>query len=288
MTYSMTAYARQELQSPWGTLSCEIRSVNHRYLDISLKISDEMRALEGKIREKIGSYIKRGKIDVLLRLQNQQGGEQEFQINKHLVARLNNAIKSIHSINGEFLFPNTLELMKWPGVLEYQELDQDELAKMVLDLLDKSCQDLLQHREREGEQLRQVLLDRLQSVNTVVDELKKHIPQILQGQKDKLLNRLEEFKEQVDQSRLEQELVFMSQKMDVDEELQRLHAHVNEVQQVLQRTEPVGRRLDFLMQELNREANTLASKSVNADSSKAAVELKVLIEQMREQIQNIE
>lgn len=288
MTYSMTAYARQEIQSPWGLLSCEIRSVNHRYLDISLKLGDELRALEGHIREKIGAYIKRGKIDVQMRLQSQAGNEQDFQINKGLVTRLNNAIKSIHSINAEYPFPNSLELLKWPGVLEYEELDQDQLSKMVVQILDNSCQDLLQHRAREGKQLEKIMHDRLNSVAQVVKQLKEWMPQIVQSQKDKLIARIEEIKEQVDQSRLEQELVFMAQKIDVDEELERLDTHIKEVQQVLARQEPVGRRLDFLMQELNREANTLASKSINAETSNAAVELKVLIEQMREQIQNIE
>ena len=288
MARSMTAFARQELAKDWGTLTLELRSVNHRYLDVSLRLPEDFRNLESKIREKISAKLARGKVDVGLRFLRTETSSGEIIIDKELVQQIANASREIDHIlyNPEAVY--SLDLLRWPGVIKTPELDSAELTTALFELLDVTLDELLEGREREGEKLAGLIQQRCQSISDVIVEVKKRLPEIMQIWREKLLKRIQDASVEVDENRLEQELVIIAQKTDVDEELDRLATHVTEVERVLKEQKPIGRRLDFLMQELNREANTLGSKSIDTETTKASVDLKVLIEQMREQIQNIE
>ena len=288
MARSMTAFARQELAKDWGTLTLELRSVNHRYLDISLRMPEDFRNLEPKIREKISAKLARGKIDVGLRFSRTETSSGDIVIDKELVQQIANASREIDHI---LYNPNavaSLDILRWPGVIKTPELDSAELTTALFELLDVTLDELLEGRVREGEKLAKLIQQRCQSISGVIIEVKKRLPEIMQIWREKLLKRIQDASVEVDENRLEQELVILAQKTDVDEELDRLTTHVTEVERVLKDEKPIGRRLDFLMQELNREANTLGSKSIDTETTKASVDLKVLIEQMREQIQNIE
>lgn len=287
MVYSMTAFARQQQSGELGDLSLEIRSVNHRYLDLNLRLPEELRSLEPVIREQIGQSLARGKLDISLRYQppvNQEG----FDVNIELVQEL---ARASHAIDKYIYNPSpvsSLDIMRWPGVIRSAAPDEEQLQQTVSGLLGQALQDLQAMRRREGDKLRDVLLQRVDGVAGIVDKLQQALPEIRQAWRDKLRERLEALRQEVDEQRLEQELVLMAQKADVDEELDRLRMHVSEIRRILDSDKPVGRRLDFLMQELHREANTLGSKSVDKQMTTASVDLKVLIEQMREQVQNIE
>ena len=288
MARSMTAFARQELAKNWGTLTLELRSVNHRYLDVSLRMPEDFRNLEPKIREKISAKLARGKIDVGLRFSRTETSSGDIVIDKELVQQIANASREIDHI---LYNPNavaSLDILRWPGVIKTPELDSAELTTALFELLDVTLDELLEGRAREGEKLAKLIQQRCQSISDVIVEVKKRLPEIMQIWREKLLKRIQDASVDVDENRLEQELVIIAQKTDVDEELDRLVTHVTEVERVLKDEKPIGRRLDFLMQELNREANTLGSKSIDTETTKASVNLKVLIEQMREQIQNIE
>jgi len=288
MARSMTAFARQELAKDWGTLTLELRSVNHRYLDVSLRMPEDFRNLEPKIREKISAKLARGKIDVGLRFSRTETSSGEIIIDKDLVQQIANASREIDHI---LYNPNavaSLDILRWPGVIKTPELDSAELTTALFELLDVTLDELLEGRAREGEKLAELIRQRCQSISGVIVEVKKRLPEIMQIWREKLLKRIQDAGVEVDENRLEQELVIIAQKTDVDEELDRLTTHITEVERVLKDEKPIGRRLDFLMQELNREANTLGSKSIDTETTKASVDLKVLIEQMREQIQNIE
>jgi len=288
MARSMTAFARQELVKNWGTLTLELRSVNHRYLDVSLRMPEDFRNLEPKIREKISARLGRGKVEVGLRFARTEAQGGEIILDKELIQQLSNASREIDHILYNPEAVSSLDILRWPGVVKTPELDSSELTGAFFELLDLTLDDMLEGRAREGEKLADLIQQRCQSMLDVIAGVKKRLPEIMQCWREKLLSRIQEASVEVDENRLEQELVILAQKTDVDEELDRLVTHVTEVQRVLKDEKPVGRRLDFLMQELNREANTLGSKSIDSETTKASVDLKVFIEQMREQIQNIE
>lgn len=288
MARSMTAFARQELVKDWGTLTLELRSVNHRYLDVSLRLPENFRNFEPKIREKISAKLARGKVDVGLRFSRTETSSGDILIDKELVQQISDASREIDHILYNPEAVSSLDILRWPGVIKTSELDSAELTSALFELLDASLNDMLEGRAREGEKLAALISQRCQSISDVIVDVKKRLPEIMQIWREKLLARIQEASVEVDENRLEQELVILAHKTDVDEELDRLTTHVAEVERVLKDEKPIGRRLDFLMQELNREANTLGSKSIDTETTKASVDLKVLIEQMREQIQNIE
>jgi uncharacterized protein (TIGR00255 family) len=266
----------------------EIRSVNHRYLEPSFKLPESLRALETQLREKLRKQLSRGKIECGLRIQYQGTDSSKLQINQHLARELISAAESIKQLMDKPAAIDPLEILQWPGVISESEIDSDLIQQQAMALFQTSLEQLIHSREREGSELKQFIEQRLESIETITRAIRIQLPDILAAQKQKLLNRLQELKAELNEDRLEQELVILAQKADVDEELDRLQTHVGEVRRVLAQGQACGRRLDFLMQELNREANTLSSKSIVSDTTQASVELKVLIEQMREQIQNIE
>ncbi len=288
MIRSMTAFARQEIAEPWGVLTLELRSVNQRYLDVSFRLPEEIRVVETKLREGIQKALSRGKVDCTVRYQPQQAGAEDIQLDDKLIQQLANASVQVEKHFSEVRPVSALEVMRWPGVLQTPEVEAEVLHGAALKLLDDALKDLIKAREREGEKLKQILEQRCDGISEIVIEVGKLVPEIKANWRERLMTRLSEIKGELDDTRLEQELAFMAQKVDVDEEIDRLNTHIDEVKRVLQQSKPVGRRLDFLMQELNREANTLGSKSTDARTGTASVDLKVLIEQMREQVQNIE
>ena len=286
MIRSMTAYASAELAGPTGTLSCELRTVNHRYLEISPRLPDELRGFESLLRERVATRLSRGKLDLTVRLRGEDRGES-LRVNAATLARLGELARELQprfpTMQVEFT-----ELLRFPGVLDRAEVDNDAQQAALFDVLDRALDALTATREREGEKTAQMLRERLDAIERVVADVRSWMPEIRTALRARLESRLADIKQPADPGRLEQELVLQITRADVDEELDRLTTHIAEARRVLGLAEPVGRRLDFLMQEFNREANTLGSKSVDARSTNAAVELKVLIEQMREQVQNIE
>ena len=288
MIRSMTAFARQEQQGEWGTLTLELRSVNHRYLEINPRLSDEIRRWETLVRERIGTRLGRGKVECGIRYHAPVMDEAQLVINEALAKSVVHATRTVDSMIYNPAPVSAVDILRWPGVLESSPVDDDALKQALTRLLDSGLDELIETREREGAKMAAHILERVEGISAVVAQVKGLLPEILGAQREKLQQRLAELKAELDPQRLEQEMVMLAQKMDVDEELSRLAAHVGEVQHVLKQDKPVGRRLDFLMQELNREANTLGSKSIHAETTRVSVELKVLIEQMREQVQNIE
>ena len=288
MIRSMTAFARQEITETWGVLTMELRSVNHRYLEISLRLPEELRALETKLREGIQQRLNRGKVDCSVRFARHEAGADDINLDEQLIAKLSTACQQIENQFTQTRPVSALEVMRWPGVLQTPEVEADVLNETAMKLLDASLTELIQVREREGQKLKEIIVQRCDGMSEIVKQVSVLIPEIKQSWRDRLMSRLDEIKGEMDSARVEQEMVFMAQKLDVDEEIDRLNTHLDEVKRVLEQKKPVGRRLDFLMQELNREANTLGSKSSDARTGSASVDLKVLIEQMREQVQNIE
>jgi len=289
MPRSMTGFARREAKLPWGTAVWEIRSVNHRYLEPSFRLPEDFREIEPSLREAMRKNLQRGKVEASLSIQWEMGGEVEMGVNMDKVGQLARAAQQINHLIGSNAAPvSALDILRWPGVIQKQELDREALQADVLKLFDLALEGLIEHRSREGAELEQLILQRLDGVSAQVVKVRARMPEILAAQRDKLQTKLANLQIELDPERLEQEIVLLAQKADVDEELDRLDTHVIEVKRSLKQTDSLGRRLDFLMQELNREANTLSSKSIVSDTTQAAVELKVLIEQMREQVQNIE
>ncbi len=289
MILSMTSFARRECDTEFGSLRWELRSVNHRYLDVGLRLPEELRALEVRVRERIGTRLKRGKVEAGLRFQPLDAQSRNLAIDHEAVKRLAAAIHqvTIHVSNPAPL--NMFEVLRWPGVMQQQEeLNLEPLYETVMTLLDGALEEMVENRIREGDKLKAVILQRCDTIDTLVVKMNAHMPMLREQLGRKLAERLAELKSELDPGRLEQEIVIQAQKMDVEEELDRLTAHVGEVRHVMGWDEPVGRRLDFLMQELNREANTLGSKSNDTEVTRVSVDLKVLIEQIREQVQNIE
>mgnify|MGYP006153027769 CR=1 FL=1 len=288
MMLSMTAFARQQLEQDWGSLTWEIRSVNHRYLETSVRVPETFRRLEIVIRETVRKRLSRGKVECQLRYQSVENSTTEINLNQNLVFKLLNANKEIEEMTGSSGSLSNMEILRWPGVVSDQQMDTASIDKQAIRLFSLALDDLISSREREGEELKGFVQKRLDAIREIVISVRAKMPEILTVQKQNLLDKIEDLKAELDPARVEQEIVLLTQKADVDEELDRLDSHLNEVQRVIDTKGQKGRRLDFLMQELNREANTLSSKSIVVDTTRSAVELKVLIEQMREQIQNIE
>ncbi|MEZ5570576.1 MAG: YicC/YloC family endoribonuclease [Halioglobus sp.] len=284
----MTAFARESISTSRGVLTVELRSVNHRYLDCSFKLPDALRSLEPSLREKASSTLARGKLDCMIRLQANpaQDGKQEVDL-----ARLDALLAAARIVQQRMESTSPLDplrLLQFPGIYSAPEESEEELQNEAAGLFAKALEAMQRQRQREGEKLATTILDRLAQVASEVKATRALLPSLKQQQRDRITSRITDLGVEVDQGRLEQELVYQAQKADVDEELDRLAAHIGEVHRTLSKGGPCGRRLDFLMQELNREANTLSSKSQSVATTQNAVELKVLIEQMREQIQNIE
>ena len=288
MISSMTAYARKEINQSWGTASWELRSVNQRYLETYIRMPEQFRSLEPIIRERLRGRLTRGKIECNLRFELDPASQhQELSLNEDLARQVLSAVNWIKTEykSGDV---NPIDVLRWPGVLSAKEQNLDSISQEILALLDGAINELIAVREREGQVLRDLIIQRLDSITTEVEKIRQWMPQILEWQKERLQNKLAEANIELDKSRLEQEIVLMAQRIDVAEELDRLMTHVKETYAILKKNEAVGRRLDFMMQEFNRESNTIASKSINADVTASAIELKVLIEQIREQVQNIE
>ena len=286
MIRSMTAFASGERDTEWGTLSCELRSVNHRFLEVGVRLHDELRAMEPALRERIAARVARGKLDLTVRLRAPEG-EGDLQVNPTRIRELSDLAVDL-SARFPALKTDFAQLLQFPGVLQAKATDPAALQAEALALLDTVLDEFVAAREREGAKLAAVITERVDGIAAIAVEVRELMPAIRAGQRTKLEARLSELAQPADPGRLEQELVMWLQKLDVEEELDRLNAHVSEARRVLKLKEAVGRRLDFLLQEFNREANTLGSKSVDARTSAAAIELKVLIDQVREQIQNIE
>ena len=288
MMLSMTAFSRQQADKEWGSLIWELRSVNHRYLETSVRLPESFRGLENVIRDTIRKKLNRGKIECQLRFQVVEASQSDLQLNKELIAKLvraNDEINQIADLNNQL---TSAEILRWPGVVADQDVDADTIEREAIDLFTSALDDLVSSRVREGEALKGMLNQRVVSIREIVASIRQKIPEIICGQRKNLLEKLEELKAELEPTRLEQEIAILAQKADVDEELDRMDSHLKEVERIIESNGQKGRRLDFLMQELNREANTLSSKSIVVGTTLGAVELKVLIEQMREQIQNVE
>jgi len=288
MTKSMTAFARIQKSLDEGEIIWEIRSVNHRFLELNFKMPEDFRASETRFREILQHRLKRGKVECSLRFNANTQQSASISINPQQAKSL---VKACQEINGLLHQPSEvdpMEILQWPGVVQESKLDMKPILAASEASLNKALDDLIANREREGARMHELIQQRCEAIQKIVKKTRKKMPEIQTRYQQKLRERLDALDIEVNQDRLEQELVHLAQKMDVDEELDRLDSHLQELSDVLKRDEAVGRRLDFLMQELNREANTLGSKSADISSTNASVELKVLIEQMREQIQNIE
>lgn len=287
MIHSMTAYARTEVKADWGNASWEIRSVNQRYLETYLRLPEQFRSLEPMLRDRLRKRLARGKVEVNLRFELADNASDTLQMNEKLAGQLIEKAQQLHTMAGIGQL-NLVELMRWPGVLAADERDMDAIGKELLAKFDETVDAFLEARGSEGTALEKMINERLDGVTEQATFVRGRMPEIMDWQRQKLNDRLEEVRETLDPARIEQEMILLAQKMDVAEEVDRLDAHVAETRKILKKGGACGRRLDFMMQEFNRESNTLASKSISTDITNAAVELKVLIEQMREQIQNIE
>ncbi|MDO9167727.1 MAG: YicC/YloC family endoribonuclease [Methylobacter sp.] len=288
MIKSMTAFAGNEIEIGDLTLSCELRSVNHRYCDISLRLPERLRFVEAELRSAIAAKISRGKVECSLNYKKQTKSGQSFIVNTDAVTAL---LAAANTIEQQMLNPlsfSALDVLAFPGIQQEPDIDKEQLSLGISALVDQTLALLVESREREGAQLKVLLEDRCTKMLGFVVLAGKRMPEVLLLIRNKLKDRITELVAEPDFDRLEQELVLLAQKLDITEELDRLETHINEVLRVLKQKDPVGRRLDFLMQELNREANTLGSKSADKEMTRIAIELKVLIEQMREQVQNIE
>lgn len=288
MIRSMTAFARQETQGEWGGLTCEIRTVNHRYLEPSFRLPEALRELENGFRDHLRKSLGRGKVDVGMRLQSSETADTGLVVNEKLAGSLNDAINHVNRMLDNPAHISAIDVLRWPGVLEREEQDLSPVKAAADEVFRRAVEDLVQVREREGERLRPLFDERLDAMAELVGRVRERMPQLLGAQEESLRERFRTASVELDPDRLSQEMVMLAQKSDVAEELDRLDAHLTEVRETLQRNDAIGRRLDFLMQELNREANTLSSKSIDADVTRIAVDMKVYIEQMREQVQNLE
>lgn len=288
MARSMTGFARRETRAAFGVLVWEVRSVNHRYLDMSLRLPEELRALEAECRERVAAEVKRGKLDGQLRFEPAAGGQAAIKVDEARARAVIEAAFALPSKNVNMAQLNPMDVLRWPGVVQEPALDVAAVGEAALALLKQTLADLTAARAREGERTATVLKERAARIGAIVQALRARQGEMLAALRDKFRARIEELKVQVDPQRLEQELVILAQRLDVAEELDRLDSHLKEFGDTLKGSEAVGRRLDFLMQEFNREANTLGSKSQDAAITQQVVDLKVLIEQMREQVQNLE
>jgi uncharacterized protein (TIGR00255 family) len=288
MILSMTGFASVSREFPEGMLSLELRAVNHRYLDIQMRLPEELRVIEPQLREMISGKVSRGKLECRVGLNQLENAAPTLELNQDYLQCLLAVAGELQKVATDAKALSVGELMRWPGVLRSNELAPKVLQQLCLDSLSSVLGDFNASRAREGDKLKTVLLERVQSMEGIVATIRPKLPQILDAYMAKLSGRLREALDNIDDDRIKQEFALFAQKIDVDEELSRLTTHLTEVRRILKADGQAGKRLDFLMQELNREANTLGSKSVSAETTQASVELKVLIEQMREQIQNIE
>lgn len=288
MLKSMTGFGRNAVDTDSGELLWELRSVNHRYLEVSLRMPEELRGLESTVRERIAKQLSRGKVEATLRLRASERTLAGLKLDKQALESLAGALQQVRDVIPETAAVDPLRVIQMPGVVATANDQQDVLAQHAMACLDIAIDDLVATRAREGEKTTQMLLERTEKIAVHLEQLKQHRPLVVARQREKLLAKLTELDIEHNEHRLEQELVFLAQRLDIDEELDRLAAHVSEFNKAVQRSGPIGRRLDFLMQEFNREANTIGSKASDLDTTGVSVDLKVLIEQMREQVQNIE
>jgi uncharacterized protein (TIGR00255 family) len=288
MIASMTGFARREISGSWGALVCELRSVNHRFLEAGYRLPDELRAAEGELRQRLAREIKRGKVDCSISYRRVQGAESALQVDPAALERLLAGVRDVaRSLPGNHTV-NVLDVLRWPGVVRDESVAGEELLAAAHALFGSTLEDLVAARAREGQRLRELLEQRCTGLEALVAHVRTRLPEVHARVRARLDERLAELKANIDQERLEQELALLLQRLDVDEELDRLAGHIVEIRRVIDGSEPAGRRLDFLMQELNREANTLSSKSQDLETTRSAVDMKVIIEQMREQVQNVE
>lgn len=289
MIHSMTGFARREASGPWGQLTCEVRSVNHRYLEPGFRLPEELRGLEGELRQTLPKLLRRGKVDCTVHLRATREAERELQVDEATLKRVLERVRDIASrAGGTAVSLDPIDVLRWPGVLQDSAPDNDALAAATRALFKDSVHELVAMRAREGERLRELVLQRCEALVGLIGSARAQLPELRDRAHHRLQARLAELGATVEATRFEQEVALLLQRADVDEELGRLDAHLAEIRRVLDGEEAGGRRLDFLMQELHREANTFSSKSQELDSTRLAVDMKVLIEQLREQVQNIE
>jgi uncharacterized protein (TIGR00255 family) len=288
MIASMTGFARREASGPWGVLICELRSVNHRFLEAGFRLPEELRSLEPDLRQLFMRELKRGKVDCSLNYRAAQGAERALQLDGEALTRLLDRVREVASELPKHHTIDVIEVLRWPGVIKDADVGTEELLTAARKLVQEALKDLASARGREGIRLREMLEQRCASLEGFVEQVRNRLPEVHARTRVRLDERLAELKTNVDQERLEQELALLLQRLDVHEELDRLTAHISEIRRIIEANEPAGRRLDFLMQELNREANTLSSKSQDLETTRCAVDMKVVIEQMREQVQNVE
>ena len=288
MLRSMTAFGRSSSGSDNDLFVCELRSVNHRYLDISIRLPDSLRSLEAVIRERLSARLQRGKVEVAIRQSESATQASAVALNEPLLEQLAQAADRVSELTGSAKTLDTLSLLQWPGVMALDHQSRDALAVSAMAAFEHALDDFIESREREGLHIAALLDGKAQAIAEITQVVRAARPDVVTRQREKLMSKLSSLEVDYDTARLEQELVYAAQRLDVDEELDRLDAHIIELKNVLKRDEPVGRRLDFLMQEFNREANTLSSKSNDSVTTAASVDMKVLIEQMREQVQNVE
>ena len=287
MIYSMTAFAHLEIKKEWGNAVWEIRSVNQRFLETYFRLPEAFRHLEMGLRERLRNSLTRGKVECSLRVELAQASNNKIALNNDYAEQVIASLKTLQGIAGEGEI-NLVDVLRYPGVVDAQSQDLDQIAQDLLAGFEQILTDFIAMRGREGANLQAIIQQRLDSIAEIAQSVQNQMPEVLQWQKDRLQQRFEELNLQLDPQRLEQEMVLTAQRVDVAEELDRLQLHVKETSSILKKGGAVGRKLDFMMQELNRESNTLASKSINPDITNSAVEFKVLIDQMREQIQNLE
>ena len=288
MLHSMTGFARQIAETPLGTLTCELRTVNHRYLDVQFRLPDDLRAKEPEFRAQIGDVLKRGKVECHLHFRRADADAGKLVIDESLAREVATRLGDIAALLPDSEDPDPMDILRWPGVVVDPEIDTDPLYDEARAVVGNALSAMTEMRRSEGQRIAEMLSSRCAEIKRIAGTVRDRMPEVLAAVRQRQKDRLDKLDVSADPERLETELALIAQKLDVDEELDRLDSHVVEITEVLERDEPVGRRLDFLMQELNREANTLGSKSADTETTQAAVELKVLIEQLREQIQNVE
>ena len=288
MLHSMTGFARQLGESPAGTLTVELRAVNHRYLDVQFRLPEELRSKEVELRQQVGEVLKRGKVECSIHFRRAAGGDDDLSVNAGLVRQIGARLEEIGRALPDAGKVDPIDVLRWPGVVVEPEIDAEPVYVEAQSVLGSALDAMREMRRSEGARIAAMLESRCSDIRNIAESVRRRLPDVLAAVRQRQQERLDKLDVSADPARLETELALVAQKLDVDEELDRLESHIVEILEVLARDEPVGRRLDFLMQELNREANTLGSKSADTETTRAAVELKVLIEQMREQIQNVE
>jgi uncharacterized protein (TIGR00255 family) len=284
----MTGFARHAVESPDGTLTCELRAVNHRYLDVQFKLPEQLRAKEVELRQQLSKVLKRGKVECGIHIRNDGGGAAELRLTEDVIRQLAARTAEVAKFMPDSAPVDPIDVLRWPGVLEEPQVETESLYRHAREALDEALTALCDMRRSEGERIAAMLEARCAEIGKIAAAVRKRMPEVLDAARVRQHERLDKLDVEADPARLETELALIAQKLDIDEELDRLESHVSEIRTVMRADEAVGRRLDFLMQELNREANTLGSKSADTETTSASVELKVLIEQMREQIQNVE